>query len=187
MGTLDHGIVTHRRPGPIPTGPVPRLNISRAFQLRFLHNLSETEIARQFNVSKQAVNQALKPFKNIMLNKQTLDAYAQNKENVLKSASLTLILDCLDPKKRAQASLNNAAYAAKQIHEIYRLETNQTTSNVDMHVVEADLSKLQADRDKLRAKMAKLVGPVSCGIRDGECSEMPVSLPKTDNSGINFK
>jgi len=53
-----------------------------------------------------------------------------------------------DPAKRAKASLNNTAYAARQIVDIRRLETGQSTENIAL------LGRLEASQSLIEQVVA---------------------------------
>lgn len=81
-----------------------------------------TLLCREQPFSKQAVEQALKPFELFLNNPETVTAYRDNKANLLESAELVLLSDLLDDEKRKKASLNNVAYSMSQISNQLRLE-----------------------------------------------------------------
>lgn len=123
----------------------PKIDLSQAIQLRFKHLLSFADIAKQYNCSPQAVQQALAPYEELFANPEVVKAYTDNRVPFLDAAERLLLIDVMSPSKRNRASLNNAAYAFNQIFTARRLESNQSTGNIEMSLhsqIEAELAKL---------------------------------------------
>ena len=119
MGGIDCAIDSKKR----------KLDVGQALKLR-LKGYDEPTIAGKFNVSTQAVNQALKPFKPFLNNPEIIQAYENNKPDILSAAELILLSDILDSKKREKATQGNAAYAFDKIATHNRLERGLSTENV---------------------------------------------------------
>lgn len=109
---------------------VAKIDLNKAVKMRFLNGNTEPEIAKYFGVCKQAVNQALKPFANILQGQDTLKTYKDNYAGILRNSSMQLMQAMHDPDKIAGASLNNVAYAFNTVANHLRLEENQSTENV---------------------------------------------------------
>ena len=78
-----------------------------------------------------------------LLDVNRIDAYELAKPHILSAAEELLIQDMVDPDRRAKASLNNTAYAFRQVHDANRLARGETTSNVGLlaAIMEADPPK----------------------------------------------
>jgi hypothetical protein len=106
-----------------------KLNLGKAIKLYFERNVPQCDIARIMGVSNQCIDQALKPYKQILFSKGEIDVLRSRKEDLVEGSFYRLLLDTADPAKREAASLNNTAYALDKVHQILRLETDQSTSN----------------------------------------------------------
>lgn len=112
-----------------------RIDIQRAFKLRYQNNLSYQEIADIFNVSKQAVHERLTNFLKILPDKQVIETYRLNKAALMESVQLKHLEALHDQARLEKASLNNVAYAFSQLDNAIRLEQNKPTSNVAVHAI----------------------------------------------------
>ncbi len=152
------------------------MDVQKALDLKINSHLSYEQIAKLQNVTHNAI------FKRIrhLIPDECNEVYKDNRPDILSHIQ-TKILEQVDERRLKAADLRDIMVSFGIAYDKERLERGLSTTNVDMFSVQADLSKLQADRDRLRAKMAKLVGPVPCGTRDGELSDPTQSLSKTDN------
>ena len=125
-----------------------KIDLAEAIKLYFDRGLTEAQIAKLFECSNQAVNQALKPYKQLILAGPELQAFRDNRVRIKDSIEYNLLLDISSPEKRASASLNNAAYAYSQIHTTRRLDEGLSTSNVDLHA-EFEIIKQLRDAKQL--------------------------------------
>lgn len=107
-----------------------KIDIAKAIELKLVKNLSNSDIARHFDVTPQAVQQRLAKFEKILQKPGELEAYRRYKVDILESAEMTLIRDLLDGKRRKAASLNNVAYALQNVNNIARLEKGEATEIV---------------------------------------------------------
>jgi predicted DNA-binding protein YlxM (UPF0122 family) len=112
---------------------INRVDVAKALKLR-LQGASLPDIAALQGVSKQAVYQALTKFEPFVANLQPgmLTAYNEERVSLFNAIEMHLSASLIDPQVMAKASLNNRAYAFKQIHEARRLESGQATSNVSV-------------------------------------------------------
>ena len=118
--------------------------------------MSKTDIAKYFKVSIQSICHHLKPFENMMVNGEGLAAYQENRALIKDNVEFILLSDLADSKKREAASLNNTAYAYRQVHETRRLDEGQSTMNVDLHAEFETVRRLDEYKDKVRDKLAQL-------------------------------
>jgi predicted DNA-binding protein YlxM (UPF0122 family) len=136
-----------------PIDKPSKLHLGRCIKLYFERNVPESDIARLMNVSRQAVDQALRPYKQILYSKGELDLLRTRKEDLLESSFYRLLLDTGNEDKRDKASLNNTAFALGKVHEIYRLETNQSTQNTSsiIQVTPGSRQAMAGQMSKVRA------------------------------------
>ena len=128
-----------------------KIDIGKALQLRIEGKLTYKEIAKQLGHSKQGIIKALKPFINLLKDPGAVSAYNHNRSKFLNAVEMELVAEMVDPDKVKKASINNIAYAANTVHNMYRLNEGQTTQNTGniVHVL-LDLKKdLDTWQDKL--------------------------------------
>jgi len=100
----------------------------------YTQGLKEADVARYFNVSPQAVNKALQPFKRIINSNDEVAAFRENETQILDSLKMKLLYDMVDKDKRKKATLGNVAYAYDKLATHSRLEKGQGIS-FDLHAV----------------------------------------------------
>lgn len=133
-----------------------KVDVAKALQLRHSNNLTDAEIAKHFDCTRQAVQQALKRFNKILLPASELQAYQEKKAGILESVEATLVSDLVDSKRRQKASLNNTAYALAQVANMTRLEKGLSTSNVAYVDMTNSLEEIQQQRKQLEEALADL-------------------------------
>ena len=133
-----------------------KVDVAKALQLRHTNGLTDSQIAVQFGCSRQAVQQALKRFNNIMLPASELEAYQDKKAGILESVEATLVCDLIDTDRRKKASLNNTAYALAQVANMTRLEKGLATSNVAYVDLTSSLEEIQQRRKQLEEALEDL-------------------------------
>lgn len=121
-------------PAPPILHPKPhRVDVAKALKLR-LNGATLEDIGLLQGVTKQAVYQALTKFEPFLRGVEPgeLTAYSEERANLFNRVEQHLTESLLDPDVLAKASLNNRAYAFKQIHEARRLESGQSTANISV-------------------------------------------------------
>lgn len=110
-----------------------KIDVGKALKLRLQGNTLE-EIGSIFGVSRSAVHQALQKFTSFTdgFGPGQLTAYSENRADLFNAVEAHLTASLLDERALEKASLNNRAYAFKQIHEARRLEMGQSTGNVSV-------------------------------------------------------
>ena len=126
------------------------VDLPKAIKMRFLNGNTLPEIGKYFGVSKQAAEQALKPFKDILRDKHTLQAYQDNYADILRNTNMTLMQALHDPDKIKNASLNNVAYAYNVAANHLRLEEDKSTDNVGFKGVLDHIKKSADDLDTMK-------------------------------------
>lgn len=125
-----------------------KIDVAKALELRLKKNMSYADIAKYFNSTKQAVEQALSRFTTLLKDNFDIEAYKTNKIDILSNLELELLTELVDPNKRQKATLGNVAYALDKINNINRLEKGLSTGNY-AHIV-ADIEAVrQLDKESI--------------------------------------
>ena len=127
------------------------LDVRKAFKLFFSDGYPEADIARICGVTRQAVNHALRPFKLLVDNPEKIQAFREQKTNILDALEADCVGLLLDKDKRKKATFGNVGYVLDKIHGINRLEKGLSTLNVlysDMtrqeQAIEEEIRQLEA-------------------------------------------
>ena len=104
----------------------------KALIMRRKQHMSYQAIADKFKVSKQAVCQALEKIAELLPDTYT-EIHDDVQTQLKKSLSILLLLDQSDPKRRAEASLNNVSYAQNNIDKQIKLESGQSTEKFNIN------------------------------------------------------
>jgi DNA-binding Lrp family transcriptional regulator len=107
-----------------------RVDTSILFKMRYERKLSFGEIGRLTGLSTQAVHQRIGKFLKRLGEPEKVANYRDHKPEILEAVHLRLVEHMIDGDKLAKASINNLAFAARQIYDMHRLETNQSTVNL---------------------------------------------------------
>lgn len=111
-----------------------KIDIALAFKLRVQNKLSLQEIADRFGCHKSSISTALRRFIAILPNPEEIQAYVNNKSQLLTGLELTLLTEISSPDKLKAASTNNLAYAFQQLNNANRLEAGKSTLNASVHI-----------------------------------------------------
>lgn len=133
-----------------------RVDIQRALKLRLVHRLSYQAIANEFGVSRQSIHQKLRRFSALIEDPDSTAAFRGTKADLLDAAQLALVSDLIDTERRQKASLNNTAYALRQIYDMGRLERGQATGIIDYSSVSENAADLERRLAELEAEERKL-------------------------------
>lgn len=120
-----------------------RIDLSEALILRYRKGLTFQQIADHFGVSKPAVFQRLRKFKNLLLDPDKLRAFQERQKALLTGAKLKLLQELTKPEKLKKASLNNLLYAFNRIDNAHRLQAGRATSHVAVQVSESEEKALK--------------------------------------------
>lgn len=110
-----------------------KIDVAKALKLR-LQGATLEDIGDLMGVTKQAIYQALTKFEPFLTGCEhgQLTAYSEHRAELFNVVEQHLTASLLDPDALSKASLNNRAYAFKQIHEARRLESGQSTNNISV-------------------------------------------------------
>lgn len=121
----------------MPENIQPKIDLSKALKL-YLSGVSQADIAKLFGVSRQAISQALKPFK--VRHPEVAQAYKENKSNLINEKEMTA-LQAIDEDKLKKASGRDLAIIFGTLYDKNRLEQGKSTDNVMI------FSRIVADSD----------------------------------------
>lgn len=91
------------------------------------------------------------------LDPRRLAAFNECRADLLASTQ-SRIINSIDDDVIAKSTLRDRAHALSTLHNAERLERGQSTSNVNVHLLTAELTELEKIKDELEAELAKLVG-----------------------------
>ena len=134
-----------------------KVDLSAAITMRFKNRQTYQSIADKYNCTAQNIEQLLRPYILLFGNPDEIKAYTDNRIPFLNSVEKTLLIDMMDERKRNDASLNNTAYAFKQIFDARRLESGQATERIDYVNVSSRAEARRAQIEKLSAEVGEIV------------------------------
>lgn len=108
---------------------INRVNVAQAFKDR-MRGLTYDEIAIKQGVSRPAITKALDKFKALLDNPEQVQTYQANQAQVLDAVQMRLVTSMVAKSDDEKASVNNLAYAARQVFDMSRLLRDQSTQNV---------------------------------------------------------
>ena len=118
---------------PIPeTGTRQPVDLLKAYKLRVQHNLTYQQIADATGQPKSSIHRSLTELCDLIADPERLKHYEEVRPQLFGAVEERLMASLVDGEKIEKASLNNVAYAFKQIHEARRLETGQSTNNISV-------------------------------------------------------
>lgn len=135
-----------------PLLPNQKFPVDEALKLRLVNNLTFQQIGDKYGVSRQAIHGKLKKFMRIIGEPDLNKAFQERRVELLTGTERVLMEYLLDPKKLKDASLNNVAYAFKEINNARRLELGEATN-----IVQYDPSALRDRYNELKALMDRTI------------------------------
>jgi predicted DNA-binding protein YlxM (UPF0122 family) len=115
----DHQIYDH-------VNDQKKIDLLKALKMRLVNKMSFREIGSHFNCSGAAVYQRLKRFSSIVQDPALNEAYNQNKISILAGIERILVQEIVNTDKLKVASVNNLAYALRQINDIMTREKGKS-------------------------------------------------------------
>jgi len=113
----------------LPTNHARQIDIGLAIQLRLINRLTFQQIADKYGISRQSVQQRIKAFIDMLGDTEISKTYEENRAKVMTNIERVLAVEMLDKEKLKKATTGNIAYAIDKIHNVIRLERNQSTGN----------------------------------------------------------
>jgi hypothetical protein len=107
------------------------------------------DIGAKFGVTKQAVEQALRPFRDMMSANGSLQTFEGNYSKILSLGKFKLMEEIFKQDKLDKASINNLAYAFDKIAHHHNLETGKATQHIAYKDVSRDVSKVNTALTRL--------------------------------------
>lgn len=108
---------------------VQQKRVAKILDLR-ARGLSVSEIGGAVGLKDGRVKDVLRKFRGVFTELQNHEQYQSVRRDLLNATELLILKSMNDPEKVANANLNQAAYAFKQIYDARRLEDGLSTSNV---------------------------------------------------------
>lgn len=120
-------------------GSEPTIDFKKVFKWYFFEGVAPGDIAKRQNVTPGAISHALRPYKELLINKDLVKNHEHNRQNKLTIIESLLTQNLINPEKLKDASLNNIAYAFRQVFDAGRLERGQSTANLSLfhHIIES--------------------------------------------------
>ncbi len=116
-----------------PTDPPIPWNLEHALVLRVKHNFTREQIAEHFGIAYSTCRDRMVRFKSLLTGDE-LESFRTSRSDLLDSVEARLLSQMTDADKLKAASLNNLAFSLRQTAELGRLERNQSTANIEIHV-----------------------------------------------------
>ncbi len=126
-----------------PPKPAKKIDLALALRLRVRDGLSQTEIAKRFGCSREAVRQAFKRFMDLTDDPTQLEAYRQHKQDLFEASEQVLIERILRDTQHGEPSLGELARALNVVGKHVRLLQGQSTGIVGLLV--QTLKEVHAD------------------------------------------
>lgn len=135
-----------------PDKPNP-VDIRKALTLRLHNKMSYGQIAVHLGCSRSSAHAALKPFENMLKHPEVVNAYQENKAELLTAAEFEMLSSLLDKDAIKKASLNNRAYTYGQIAKEAHLARGEATANINFHALLHNISEIDQDIAKLEEQL----------------------------------
>lgn len=103
--------------------------IKRTLNLH-LQGASEREIAKATGQHLRSVHSTVSQFMSIFEEVKDVQEFRANKTEIMDAALVKCFKSLMSQEKHDKASLNNVAYAMRQLHDVGRLERGLSTANV---------------------------------------------------------
>lgn len=105
-----------------------RIDVGQALYLKFVKDLSYTEIGKLFDASASAVRQKLRRFISLIDQPELNTIFEKNKTHFYGAAERLILTELLQPEKLKSGSVNNLAYALRQVSDIATREKGRPLS-----------------------------------------------------------
>jgi hypothetical protein len=93
------------------------------------------EIARAVKLPPSTTCRLLKRYGSWLHELENIEDYTDTRSQLLSAGELKLFKSMMEQQKLDKASVNNLAYAMRQLYDMGRLERGQSTSNVSTQTV----------------------------------------------------
>lgn len=124
-----------------------KIDVSKALKM-YLAGVPQVDIARALGVTKQSVNNSLKPFR--VKHPEAVASYEQNKAELISAKEMEA-LEALTDEKLNNASARDIATVYGILTDKQRLAAGKSTANINVFsrlIVATDEADLKDDRTK---------------------------------------
>jgi len=116
-----------------------RENLTNARLLKSIaRGESQAEIARKYNVTRQAVNKRFARLSHL-LDPQTAAHFEQHEQTVLSNVKAALVSEIVNPAKLKKLNSRDAAISYGVIYDKLRLSQGKSTQNIATSAIIADI------------------------------------------------
>ena len=133
--------------------PHAKIDLRKAYNMRYHQKLSFGEIAKLFDCDKSSVFRALERFEKIIGNPDDIQVYEANKPNLLSAVEMRLLENLTNEDKLKDASLNNVAYSLTQVSNANRLARGLATEIYDNFTIQASLEDIRKRKQELMKEL----------------------------------
>lgn len=109
-----------------------KIDLLECWRLRVKHRLSYREIAERFDCSETSVLRACQRLAELVPDPNAAASYREHRADVLDAVELELLRSLMQPDKLTKATVNQAAFAFRQIADHGRLARGMTTENLGL-------------------------------------------------------
>lgn len=123
--------------------PASRVDLAQALKLRFTNKLSYREIGRYLGVSGQAVEQSLNNFLAELPTGNELEAFKDNRLDLLNSLQLKAYKQLMKGNKLSDAKALDLAKILGISYDKTRLEEGKSTQNIAYKDITAEMEQIE--------------------------------------------
>ena len=134
-----------------------KINIAEALKLRYENRLTYQEIADRYGVSKQTIHQRLSTFIDKLNDVADKDSFDKIEGRITRSVKWKYYNHLLDDATVKASSANNAAYVIQGVNSVQRLNEGQSTENLSIKSITADLSRQAEELSKKKAELLSMM------------------------------
>ena len=115
-----------------------KIDVAKALELR-LKGLSYIDIAKHFNCTKQAVNDRLARFVNLLDDPESIKVFKDNQDTLLTAAQSKFLSRALDPDALKKSSTLQLITSYGVLFDKQRIINNLSTQNVSIRDISTHL------------------------------------------------
>lgn len=133
-----------------------RIDIEKAYILRYHKGLTYREIGEYFGVTKSSVFKALKRFERLLPDSAQSETYQANRSEILNGLEWQIVSAMADSGDIKKANLYQKSIALEKVHNMRRLEEDLSTANHSHQTLVLDANNLKSEREKLAKQLDSL-------------------------------
>ena len=96
--------------------------------------IKNNEIAKQLGITPQTVSKYLRKQELLFPNLKDVDAYRINKESLIQAVESQALQSIANSLQNSAPNVRDASLAFRTLHQASRLESNQSTQNINNNV-----------------------------------------------------